>query len=523
MRIGWTLLVLLCTTCSLTRAQDLPPLTRLAIPFGQIRDFLPRDGEVAFKHYGKVVWPEFGEDNPFERHESFELAFGKGVRAEAEHRNPEDEKPLGPGIVAKNGYLQLTAGWRAKVKAPLNDHFDGTVSAKLSLEMNGGVVRTRLYDVNLAWNKGLGDAILDEFFDIRGKMESALRDVASREIEPKLNQTINEELDELSAQLPAIKTLRENVFVRIEPDTLVISVADVKKTVRVRLPSLKYTPPHTRGDEDFDGDPAVRVELKFYSKPHGVFMSVFLSLKEQCDDWTTAEGWSEPQLVYQPEPGWTVHGLPGRTNYTDLVNQVVGGHDPVELGTHLGKVVIVADTDGNEAGTRSNIQCNFDDEIVIALEPQGEELASEISESVHFPRSISFMPPHTRGDQEFDGYGPQVWVDTKLETTASTVAVRVRMKAEETTDDWTTAEGWSEPAIIYKAPAGYVISSVGDTMQWSNIVHYTDNNHDADVFNTELGQFICYGDCDGDDVGHYTRVVANFTKVIRVTSRLSKP
>ncbi|MDG3002424.1 hypothetical protein [Paludisphaera mucosa] len=499
-------------------AQTLPPTVRFDVPFDEVRRLLPPDGQIIYSSYGAVEWREFGEENPFERcNPSFEVALGKGIRAKSKHRNPEDERPLGPGLEAADGHLLIRAGWRAKIKARFDDHFDGAAYAKASLEVNEGKVSVRIYDIQLTWNKGPGDEILDRVFDIRGKMEAALKAAADRQLNTQLTQLLDEKVQELLRKEPKFAQIRDHVYLRVEPGKLVVSLISPAKSISARLPTMTFIPPHVRGDGDFDGDPHVRISVKLDSDENGVSMRVFMSAKEQVDDWTTAEGWSPSALVCLAPAGWKVQGFPGRTEYLDVVNQVVGGHSPVDLATPLGMVTVYGDRDGDEAGTYTRVVCRFDYEVHIALTPDETARPASKTETATFPRSMTLVPPHTRGDREFDGCGPRVWIHVQIIQAETSLSLRLYMKAEETEDDWTTGEGWSEPLAFFTAPPGYRIKEVGSPNEWLNIVQYTDSNHDPDVFNTALGRIACYGDRDGDDIGEYTRVVASFDHSVPVT------
>ena len=120
------------------------------------------------------------------------------------------------------------------------------------------------------------------------------------------------------------------------------------------------------------------------------------------------------------------------------------------------------------------------------------------------PLEISYMPPHTNGDREFDGHGPNVTVVANIGYDAVGVYLRVYMKAIETKSDWTTAEGTSPKNYFYTPPFGYHIKQVNGQKDW--VVMYTDNDHSDDIHTTSLGQFIIVGDTGGDDAGVDTQV-----------------
>jgi hypothetical protein len=128
------------------------------------------------------------------------------------------------------------------------------------------------------------------------------------------------------------------------------------------------------------------------------------------------------------------------------------------------------------------------------------------------PDRISYMPPHTRGDKEFDGNGPNVYSNVNLINQGNQLIARVYMKAVETRSDWTTAEG-TKDFVIYTADPGKRIEAVVTAGNAS--YSYTDNNHDMDEFpgTGPVRKYSFMGDGSGDDVGYHTRVEIDFTNI----------
>ena len=119
----------------------------------------------------------------------------------------------------------------------------------------------------------------------------------------------------------------------------------------------------------------------------------------------------------------------------------------------------------------------------------------------------NFIPKHTRGDREFGGNGPKVFVQATLFNRGTHLDVLVYMKAEETKSDHTTAEE-SKMFRIYNAPVGLRIKRViGDTSSFGG---YTDNDHAPDPIDLGSGdfvkQFLVTGDTSGNDAGTDTKI-----------------
>ncbi len=126
------------------------------------------------------------------------------------------------------------------------------------------------------------------------------------------------------------------------------------------------------------------------------------------------------------------------------------------------------------------------------------------------PVDNRFIPPHVRGDREFDGHGPNVFGSaTLVGVGTSRLSIRLFMEAVETTSDWTTARGSSPLYLIYVAPTGQCIKSV--SVGTYEEIRYLDNDHAADVFNNQVvGSFVrqwnFMGDTGGDEAGTRTGV-----------------
>jgi hypothetical protein len=133
------------------------------------------------------------------------------------------------------------------------------------------------------------------------------------------------------------------------------------------------------------------------------------------------------------------------------------------------------------------------------------------------PSSFTFVPPHTRGDTEYNGHGPKTYAEVQLVNNGTSVVAKGYMKAEETKDDWTTAEGrWSE--TVFVPDPGWRVSQLlvgtqSGCASFSSCMTYTDSNHDPDIFaagNGPVSRFEFVGDTDGDEAGTRTKVTVTY-------------
>jgi hypothetical protein len=113
-----------------------------------------------------------------------------------------------------------------------------------------------------------------------------------------------------------------------------------------------------------------------------------------------------------------------------------------------------------------------------------------------------YHPPRTRGDAEFGGNGPDIIVQVSLFVENNAVKARIYMRAEETANDHSTAEG-STTVTMYEPDPGYeILRILGNTVSEEI---YRDNDHAADVFTQPSAepvyQFEVIGDTSGNDIG----------------------
>lgn len=186
---------------------------------------------------------------------------------------------------------------------------------------------------------------------------------------------------------------------------------------------------------------------------------------------------------------------------TQFVNQV----------THYNINVFPSNLELTNLDTGLKLSCGSEQlsSIGIQEEPPTEETIN--------PGTITYMPPHTRGDREYSGNGPNVWCTTSITriTSNTQLKISIYMKAEETRSDWTTAEGTLN-RTVYAAPSGKDVKQILSVPTTDNIF-YTDNDHGADTFfrgSTGLvNQYVFVGDTSGDDAGVDTKVDVTFNLV----------
>ncbi len=118
---------------------------------------------------------------------------------------------------------------------------------------------------------------------------------------------------------------------------------------------------------------------------------------------------------------------------------------------------------------------------------------------------ITYTPPHTRGDREYDGHGPNINSRVEWINRTSRIDVRTYMKAKETKSDWTTAEG-SKTTTYYTPPSGWKIKRIIGANVTTD--QFQDYDHAANSRGMGPGgpvkTFIYRGDHKGSEAGTYT-------------------
>lgn len=169
------------------------------------------------------------------------------------------------------------------------------------------------------------------------------------------------------------------------------------------------------------------------------------------------------------------------------------------------------------SNTSNRVTLEWQNELIssIAVIQPATPVCREKTETYARNTYLSYTPPHTRGDKEYDGHGPEVWATARLVNDGTHIKLRLWMKARETRSDWTTAEG-ERVESYYTAPSGWRIESIEGNAESS--AHYVDSDHNDDRQgggpNGPVKEFKFRGDHKGDDAGSYTGVDVYFNPLI---------
>jgi hypothetical protein len=144
----------------------------------------------------------------------------------------------------------------------------------------------------------------------------------------------------------------------IQPETPVCET----KVITVPSATVTFTPPKVgRGDADFDGNgPIVTTRVSLITTPQTVQATIFMQARETKSDWTEASG-SETFSLYTADPGWKIDGVHGEQFHTHSYIDSNHSTDSFDRGSGglVKRFEYVGDTDGDEAGTRTQVKVIF--------------------------------------------------------------------------------------------------------------------------------------------------------------------
>jgi hypothetical protein len=366
MRFAMCVVAVLLSVSSPLAAQGNRILVEETIAKEFVRGFLPQDGEVLTHVLKRDVWPQ--NTDPFERHETVEISFGKAIRAQKGHRR--NEATMSPGVQFKEGGFLLQGGWRAhKQVAVHNDYFDGT----FVIQAVPVIVGERTYiqsTVSMTWRRsflgrlpGIGDAITRAVLTRANRaVEKAIREDLPRQIDEQARKALT--------QAGVDPSLRGHVVVDVVEGGLRVRVLEKKvEAVRVGVGTIDYKPPHRPpGDREFDGNgPHVRITAEVKHAGREVRAFVDMEARETKRDWTEASG-DTSKLMYTAPEGRSILALVGATRWDPLVDGETDGHDATEVDTLLGRLTIWGDRRGNDAGDYTRMLLAGDYEVTVLLD-----------------------------------------------------------------------------------------------------------------------------------------------------------
>ncbi len=129
---------------------------------------------------------------------------------------------------------------------------------------------------------------------------------------------------------------------------------------------VKYVPPHTNGDRDFDANgPDVGITVTLLNRGTQIDVEVYMRAVETKSDWTIVEGAMIARRVYKPPPGQRVGKILSTISVEDHYQDTDHQTDRLEPGEPVDRLEIVGDQKGDDAGTHTGVTVYFN---YVALE-----------------------------------------------------------------------------------------------------------------------------------------------------------
>lgn len=284
--------------------------------------------------------------------------------------------------------------------------------------------------------------------------------------------------------------------------------------IPITIPDITFTPPHIRGDREFSGNgPRIKIESRVVIQNNTLQVVGNALFEETKSDFTTFGGSfsSNPIDISGLLQGFTVDSLIASADTFETVDVGLWETQTILRGSNA--LVRQYDIQGDtrqRAGRGSDepsVSVTFNPVKVRLRSPQGQLIEDTFS----LP-GITFAPPRIRGDDEFDGHGPKIQIQTQVIADRTVLRPVVLAKFEEwdveknePKVDFTTFDGEREEFggvdISQKHP-GFIIDAIlsdsRDTLETIDLPLTADQTIVLD--SDELVQaYTVRGDSDGDD------------------------
>jgi hypothetical protein len=243
--------------------------------------------------------------------------------------------------------------------------------------------------------------------------------------------------------------------------------------IPITIPDITFTPPHTRGDREFSGNgPRIKIESRVVIQNNTLQVVGNALFEETKSDFTTFAGSfsSNPIDISGLLQGFTVDSLVANADSFETVDVGLWETQTILRGSNalVRRYDIQGDT-RQRAGRGSDepsVSVTFNPVRVRLRSPQGQFIEDTFS----LPE-ITFAPSRIRGDDEFDGHGPKIQIQTQVIADSTRTLLRPVISARfqewdtvknEPKPDFTTFDGMQEFAgvSISQRHPGFVIDAI---------------------------------------------------------------
>ena len=267
-------------------------------------------------------------------------------------------------------------------------------------------------------------------------------------------------------------------------------IQNPKPEINIQIPNFTVIPPRVGGDDEFEGNgPRIRIQTQAIAQGSTLQVVGNALFEETESDFTTFSSSFASNLVdiSADFPGFVIDSILSESldglETTDVdLHQTQGfTQDSNDL---VARYVVQGDTFQSIFGGSDEpfVSISFNPVRVRLRSPSGEL----IEDNFLLPDIIRFQPPRVRGDDEFDGHGPRIEIQTEVIADGSILRPRVSANFEETRSDFTTFAGnldGAEVDVSQRYP-GFVIDSIlsdsRDTLETIDVPLHSDQGISLD-------------------------------------------
>jgi hypothetical protein len=287
-----------------------------------------------------------------------------------------------------------------------------------------------------------------------------------------------------------------------------LRIQNPRPEINIQFPNITVTPPNVRGDREFDGH-GPRIRLQTQAVAQGSTLQLFgdaLFVETKSDFTTFSSPFSSNLIdVSAIRPGFTIDSI--LSDSSDALETVdVDLHEVQTFSQGSDELVARYEIQGD---TSQGIGGSDEPFVSISFNPVSVRLRSAtgqlVEDTFFLPDITAFRPGRVIGDDEFNGHGPQINIQTEVIADGTILRPRVSATFEETElDDHTTFAGIlnASGVDVSQRHPGFVIDSIlsdsRDTLETIDVELHDDQSISLDS-DELVSSYNIRGDRNGND------------------------
>ena len=300
--------------------------------------------------------------------------------------------------------------------------------------------------------------------------------------------------------------------------------SNVEQTETVRILGNQWVVPFhdsnwRSGDREFDGNgPKISIRaLVYISGKTRIRTRLSMTAHETKADSTFGTGHSEPWTVYTVPDGFEIVEILGVDDSRPIVEYTDDDHSVDTFNTPFGVVTSYGDgsgkdllDDNNSLANYCRAKLNWDLTFSIRIKPI--DTSYQVRTVSLRDQYVLRLQNNGQGDNEFGGNGPQMEFWGNVRYAYYHVTFNLNAFAREQGGDGSQGYNFRSDRL-YSPPSGYEIvdlldhhgKPLGNHGFGGDFVLYTDRDHGANFFETQIGTARMFGDRSGHDLTGYTQ------------------